>query len=157
MADTKLTGLTAITSASLDDLLYLVNDPSGTPASRKITLENLLKTVYVVQSLGTDATTVDAVSARELNIEAATYTASTTLTFSNVANLKTVTMRITNTNANTLTFAGITVKFVADELPSGLSFATNALTFPADLAVNYNVVLFAFDGSTFRGKIEIDG
>lgn len=42
MADQKLTALTAMTSPTTDDLLYIVDDPSGTPASRKITLANLL-------------------------------------------------------------------------------------------------------------------
>lgn len=41
MADTKLTGLDAITSVSTDDLLYVVDDPSGTPVSKKITVANL--------------------------------------------------------------------------------------------------------------------
>lgn len=42
MADVKLTAATAATAASADDLLYLVDDPAGTPASRKITFANLL-------------------------------------------------------------------------------------------------------------------
>lgn len=40
MANTKLTALTAITSASADDVLYIVDDPGGTPASKKITKAN---------------------------------------------------------------------------------------------------------------------
>ena len=41
MADTKLTALTALASASSDDLLYIVDDPAGTPASKKITFANV--------------------------------------------------------------------------------------------------------------------
>lgn len=41
MADAKLTALTAETSPTTDDLLYLVDDPAGTPASKKITLADL--------------------------------------------------------------------------------------------------------------------
>src|SRR3989344_5723719 len=41
MADSKLSGLAAITSASTDDLLYVVDDPGGTPVSKKITVDNL--------------------------------------------------------------------------------------------------------------------
>lgn len=37
MADQKLTALTAITSVSDDDLMYIVDDPGGSPLSRKIT------------------------------------------------------------------------------------------------------------------------
>lgn len=40
MADTKLTGLTAATTATTDDLLYIVDDPAGTPTSKKITVAN---------------------------------------------------------------------------------------------------------------------
>jgi len=40
MADTKLTGLTAATTATTDDLLYIVDDPGGTPISKKITVGN---------------------------------------------------------------------------------------------------------------------
>ena len=42
MADTKLTGLVAITSATGEELLYIVDDPGGTPVSRKITVQNLI-------------------------------------------------------------------------------------------------------------------
>jgi len=38
MADTKVSALTAATSASTDDLLYIVDDPGGTPVSKKITV-----------------------------------------------------------------------------------------------------------------------
>jgi len=43
MTDTKVTALTTITSASDDDILYIVDDPAGTPLSRKITKADLKK------------------------------------------------------------------------------------------------------------------
>lgn len=42
MADTKLTALTADATPTSDDLVYAVNDPGGTPASRKVTAANLV-------------------------------------------------------------------------------------------------------------------
>lgn len=46
MATTKkVTELTAANSAANTDLVYIVADPSGVPASKKITVQNLLKTV----------------------------------------------------------------------------------------------------------------
>ena len=45
MADKKVSELTAITNLSGDDLLLVVNDPLGTPASRKITVSNLFANV----------------------------------------------------------------------------------------------------------------
>lgn len=41
MANQKLTALTAATSASTDDLFYIVDDPGGTPTSKKITFANV--------------------------------------------------------------------------------------------------------------------
>ena len=41
MADQKVIDLTADTSPTIDDLLYLVNDPGGTPGDRKVTAESL--------------------------------------------------------------------------------------------------------------------
>lgn len=41
MADSKISALTAATSATDDDLVYLIDDPAGTPTSKKITFSNL--------------------------------------------------------------------------------------------------------------------
>lgn len=46
MADQKITALTALTTPTTDDLLAIVDDPSGTPITKKITLANLL-TLFV--------------------------------------------------------------------------------------------------------------
>lgn len=43
MADKKLTELDEITSATADDLVYLVDDPAGTPLSKKITVANFIQ------------------------------------------------------------------------------------------------------------------
>ena len=45
MADKKVSELSAITNLSGDDLLLVVNDPSGTPTSRKVTVSNLFANV----------------------------------------------------------------------------------------------------------------
>jgi hypothetical protein len=41
MSDTKLADLTALTTPSGDDLLYVVDDPAGTPSDKKLALDNL--------------------------------------------------------------------------------------------------------------------
>lgn len=162
MADQKLTQLDALGSPANEDLMYVVDDPSGTPASKKYTLTTLktfLKGLFhsytTIADLGTNGTTADADNARELEINAGAYTASTTLTISNVTNLQRFSIQITNTNANVLTFSGITLYFKSDDLPDTVTFASNALTFPADTAIKYNIVGLAFDGTTFDCKIEI--
>jgi len=47
MADKKVSELTAITNLSGDDLLLVVNDPLGTPDSRKVTVSNFFANVAV--------------------------------------------------------------------------------------------------------------
>jgi hypothetical protein len=41
MADKKVTALDAVTTVAADDLLLIVDDPSGTPTSKKVTAANL--------------------------------------------------------------------------------------------------------------------
>lgn len=52
-ADTKLTGLTELTSIADADLIYVVDDPSGTPLSKKITVLNLFDTIDTFAELNT--------------------------------------------------------------------------------------------------------
>lgn len=42
MADSELQELTELTAVATTDVLYVVDDPSGTPLSRKVTKANLL-------------------------------------------------------------------------------------------------------------------
>ena len=42
MADSKITALTALTTPATEDLLAIVDDPSGTPITKKVTIANLL-------------------------------------------------------------------------------------------------------------------
>ena len=45
MADKKVSALTALSSSSSEDLLLIVDDPNGTPASKKITVKNFFGAV----------------------------------------------------------------------------------------------------------------
>lgn len=45
MADKKVTQLTAMTTTAGNDLLYIVDDPTGTPVSKKITMNDFFGTV----------------------------------------------------------------------------------------------------------------
>ena len=51
MADAKLTALTALTTLTGDDLLYAVDDPAGTPVSRKVTATVMRD--YMAQKMAT--------------------------------------------------------------------------------------------------------
>lgn len=47
MPDAKITQLTADAAPTTDDLIVTVNDPSGTPANKKVTIANLLTLVPI--------------------------------------------------------------------------------------------------------------
>ena len=53
MADQKITQLSANTSPAPADLLVIVDDPAGTPATQKITLANVLSLIYPVGAVYT--------------------------------------------------------------------------------------------------------
>ena len=48
MANTKISALTADTAPTADDLVVTVNDPGGTPATRKATVTNFTKAIPVL-------------------------------------------------------------------------------------------------------------
>ena len=48
MADKKVTALDALTTVTADDLFLVVNDPAGTPTSKKVTASNLAASVAVI-------------------------------------------------------------------------------------------------------------
>lgn len=50
MADTKITGLTANTVPTTDDLLVTVDDPSGTPTTKKSTVGQVINGLFKVLS-----------------------------------------------------------------------------------------------------------
>jgi len=45
MADKKVTALTAATSVAAEDLFMVVDNPSGTPVSKRVTAQNLFGAV----------------------------------------------------------------------------------------------------------------
>ena len=54
MADTKLTALPTITSVSIDDLMYVVDDPGGSPTSSSITFDLMQRSITAIGVLTTD-------------------------------------------------------------------------------------------------------
>ena len=107
MADKKVSELTAITNLSRDDLLLVVNDPSGTPASRKITHANFFGNV-VSETVHKGATTISAnttISGTTLTVSAnSTFSGNTTfsggLTFSGATTFDSL---FANVNVNVFT------------------------------------------------------
>lgn len=164
MADQKLSQLQLATALAAGDEMYIVQSSTGkraplsllpvsTAQADAIALKLDKADLSTETDLGTNGTALDATNRYHLRFKGA-YTSNQTLTLSNVSKLNNFKARITNTNANTITFSGITLYFKTDDLPDGVSFASNALTFPADSAVPYNLVGELFDG-VFDCKIEI--
>jgi hypothetical protein len=54
MADKKVTQLTALTAPANNDLLMIIDDPLGSPISKKITIEDLLGSTSQLQVGGVD-------------------------------------------------------------------------------------------------------
>src|SRR5436189_2771230 len=60
MVDTKITGLTATTTLTDDDLLVVVDSPGGTPVTKKITAVNAKTYFTTVIPAGSSLATVQA-------------------------------------------------------------------------------------------------
>ena len=150
----------------IENLVDLADVNISSPANNQAivydsaTSRFIAKTLALTQTsqidLGTNATAWNALGFESSRAQGI-YTASNTLTLTNVNNLYSFTLQITNTGETVLTIAGITVDFKDSVLPTGVTFASNALTFPDDSAVVYNIIGVSFDGTTFDCKMELDG
>lgn len=96
MADSRITALTELTSVDSSDLLAIVDDPSGTPVTKKITQTNLLGSNKVV---GT----------QDIWIPAAAWWPRTTNGSATLATTETATNKV---NYKTLDFDTTTQEFV---------------------------------------------
>lgn len=104
MADSKITGLTADTTPTVDDLIVTVNDPAGVPANKKVTLGDIKTLMSASPTLVTP--TIGVATATSVNKVAITAPAtSATLT---IANGKTLTannsITLAGTDATVMTF-----------------------------------------------------
>lgn len=74
MADKKVTQLTALTSPANNDLLLIIDDATGSPVSKKITLEDLLGTSnqLVVTTINVRATVDGTFAANNITLDANT-------------------------------------------------------------------------------------
>lgn len=72
MANVKITDLTAVASLTVDDLLAIVDDPAGTPATKKATLQQVLDLITSAAEWG-DLSDVDMTTAPPASGDFATF------------------------------------------------------------------------------------
>src|ERR1043166_8283955 len=143
--DFRLRDLTALTSPSNSDILYIVHDPSGTPVDRKITVANLLAaggtvtsaviagTANQITASGTCTITTTGTCTLSLpsaltlpgTINKLTLTAPATGATLTIADGKTVTI------SNTLTFTGTDSSSVAFGAGGTVLYSGGALGTPS--------------------------
>jgi hypothetical protein len=131
MADKKVSELSAITNISGDDLLLVVNDPSGTPTSNKVTVSNLF--ANVVPNV----------------VHKGTVTARANTTFSGTS----MTVSANATYSGTLTVTGTLVES-GTTTRSGVFVNTGNTIINGTLTANGNLRL---DGSVSSGATNIIG
>jgi hypothetical protein len=117
----KISELTALTTASGDDLLVIVDSPAASPTTRKITLNNLFANVSSNVVFTNNVTASGNTSFSKLNVAGNTVantissidlivTGNTIANNLTSANLTSTSLTITgNTVANTITSTGLTV------------------------------------------------
>jgi len=96
VAGNMLIQLTAITTPTSDDLLYVVDDPGGTPADRKLTYANLKSTIE------SGLTVAESQTLAQVTALGATATATVSLTGGLLVSSSTVTGALTVVGATTL-------------------------------------------------------
>ena len=94
MADQKVSQLTHLTNPSAEDLLYAVDDPNGTPTSKKLTIKNLFGNVRANTNISANLS----VSGNRATVAANAYLTKTT-----VANTLVLTLGAAPASNNTTT------------------------------------------------------
>ena len=132
----KVSELTSLTAASGDDLLLIVDDPSGTPATKKITIDAL----FTGTPLSNGAFVTISVS-NTATIENAEITTSNTdtATFANLSVTDTATFanaEITTSNTDIGTFANVAITNTLSSINTEITgISNNFITVTAGLTL----------------------
>ena len=131
----KVSELTSLTAASGDDLLLIVDDPSGTPATKKITIDAL----FTGTPLSNGAFVTISVS-NTATIENAEITTSNTDigTFANLSVTDTAIFanaEITTSNTDIGTFANVAITNTLSSVNAEIAISNNFITVTSGLIV----------------------
>ena len=127
MPDLKITGLTADTSPTSDDLIPTVNDPAGTPSNRKVTLANAITKAHGLS----DGAVVSVVSG---NLSSTTITASVA-ELNYVDGVTSAIQTQLDGKQATLTNSAGLASALSDETGTGLAVFNNSPVFVDDITV----------------------
>jgi len=137
MANEKVTALTEETTPVGADLLYLVDDVSGTPTSKKVTVANMKTAVQPTEEEIVGTALYDATLTGTENLDLSTFTALRGILTGNT------TITVTNTPASGESFVrSLTLS----------STATESLTLP----VSWNVVSGTYSADTSLNDFQIE-
>lgn len=161
MADSKITALTANTTPLTTDILPMVDDPAGTPATQKITIANLLQASTfpagaVVQVVYTNSTAVatgtttvpmdDTIPQITEGTEFMTL-AITPKSTTNVLDIHIVAL-VANSTAGVYNIGALFQDATANALAGNISYSTNGIT--TIITINYTMVAGTTSATTFR-------
>jgi len=126
MADKKVTQLTALTAPANNDLLLIIDDPSGSPISKKITVEDLFG-----KTSGLSVTTINLTSTADTSLTANNFTLTTS---NNVTITKGVSINSTGADSDTkIASDNQTNMFYVDASADAIGIMTNAPTEALDI------------------------